>query len=95
MKNINAKEIAPGNDVTSDAELIKFLKAYALSVYHPVGTCKMGLDSTSVVDPELRVHGVEGLRVADASILPQLISGNTNAISNVIGVKCADMIEKN
>ena len=80
---------------TDDVELEKFLRATALSVYHPVGTCKMGLDSTSVVDPELRVHGVEGLRVADASILPQLISGNTNAICNVIGVKCADMVERN
>ena len=78
MNNLSAKEVAPGIDVTNDAELEKFLKATALSVYHPVGTCKMGLDSTSVVDPELRVHGVEGLRVADASILPQLISGNTN-----------------
>lgn len=95
MNNLNAKEVAPGIDVTNDAELEKFLKATALSVYHPVGTCKMGLDSTSVVDPELRVHGVEGLRVADASILPQLISGNTNAICNVIGVKCADMVERN
>ena len=95
MNNLNAKEVAPGIDVTNDAELEKFLKATALSVYHPVGTCKMGLDSTSVVDPELRVHGVEGLRVADASILPQLISGNTNAICNVIGVKCADMVEQN
>ena len=52
----------------------------------------MGLDSSSVVDPELRVHDVKNLRVADASILPELISGNTNAISNVIGIKCADMI---
>ena len=95
MNNLNAKEVAPGIDVTNDAELEKFLKATALSVYHPVGTCKMGLDSTSVVDPELRVHGVEGLRVADASILPQLISGNTNAICNVIGIKCADMVERN
>ena len=59
MNNLNTKEIAPGVEVTNDVELEKFLRANALSVYHPVGTYKIGLDSTSVVDPELRVHGVE------------------------------------
>ena len=92
MKELNAKEIAPGEEITNNDMLKNFLKSTALSVYHPVGTCKMGLDSSSVVDPELRVHDVKNLRVADASILPELISGNTNAISNVIGIKCADMI---
>ena len=63
-----------------------------MSVYHPVGTCKMGEGDECVVDNHLKVNGISGLRVADASILPELISGNTNAISNVIGIKCADMI---
>ena len=72
--------------------LLKFLRAKAMSVYHPVGTCRMGRDENAVVDDQLRVHGVVGLRVVDASIMPTLISGNTNAPSIMIGEKAADMI---
>ena len=86
-------EIAPGADVTSDEALVDYIRATGSSVYHPVGTCKMGNDPMAVVDPELRVHGVEGLRVVDASIMPTLTTGNTNAPTIAIAEKAADLIK--
>ncbi|MDZ7627221.1 MAG: GMC family oxidoreductase N-terminal domain-containing protein [Parvularculaceae bacterium] len=80
-----------GPDCT-DEELIAGIRARADTIYHPVGTCRMGTDTRAVVDPQLRVKGVDGLRVADASIMPNLISGNTNAPSIMIGEKAADLI---
>jgi choline dehydrogenase-like flavoprotein len=85
-------EIDPGPKVTSDAQLIEFIRNTAETIYHPVGTCKMGADEMAVVDDRLRVRGIAGLRVADASIMPRLIGGNTNAPSMVIGEKAARMI---
>jgi choline dehydrogenase-like flavoprotein len=85
-------EIDPGPAITSDAQLIEFIRNNAETIYHPVGTCKMGQDDMAVVDDRLRVHGITGLRVADASIMPRLIGGNTNAPSMVIGEKAARMI---
>jgi choline dehydrogenase-like flavoprotein len=85
-------ELAPGPLVQSDEELRHWVRHNAESVYHPVGTCKMGLDALAVVDPRLRVHGLEGLRVVDASIMPSLIGGNTNAAATMIGEKGAAMI---
>lgn len=86
------KEILPGEDVQDDDALREFIRQKAETIYHPVGTCKMGHDGQAVVDDRLRVHGLEALRVADASIMPTLIAGNTNAASIMIGGKAADMI---
>jgi choline dehydrogenase-like flavoprotein len=72
--------------------LIPLIRAHADTIYHPVGTCRMGGDEASVLDPQLRVRGVEGLRVVDASVMPTLISGNTQAPSGMIGERAADFI---
>ena len=64
------------------------------TVFHPTSTCKMGIDATAVVDPELRVRGVAGLRVADASVMPTVVSGNTNAATIMIGERCADLVRQ-
>jgi choline dehydrogenase len=87
------KEITPGADIQSDADLEAYIRDTCSTVWHPVGTCKMGIDSMAVVDPELRVHGVEGLRVVDASIMPTITTGNTNAPTIMIGEKAADLIK--
>ena len=87
-------EAAPGAGRTTDDAIIDWVKSAAETTYHPVGTCKMGSDPMAVVDAELRVHGIAGLRVADASIMPTLTSGNTNAPSIMIGEKAADMVLK-
>ena len=85
LDGIVTGEITPGVDMDDDAELLQWVKENAETTYHPVGTCKMGHDPMAVVDDQLRVHGIEGLRVADASIMPTLTSGNTNAPSIMIG----------
>lgn len=85
-------EIFPGAAVQSDADIEAFVQRKAETIYHPVGTCKMGADPMAVVDHRLHVHGVEGLRVVDASIMPTLIAGNTNAPTMMIAEKGADMI---
>ena len=82
----------PGNACASDADLAEYVRHNAISVYHPVGTCRMGNDGGAVVDAALRVHGLSGLRVVDASIMPTLVSGNTNAPAIMIGEKGADLI---
>ena len=88
---LEAEEFAPGARVNSDEELLDFVTRTAETTYHPVGTCRMGSDPLAVVDDQLRVHGIAGLRVADASIMPTLTSGNTNAPSIMIGEKAARM----
>jgi len=84
--------IFPARSDLSDAELVDFVRAKAETVYHPIGTCRMGGDAASVVDPQLRVRGVDGLRVVDASVMPNLIGGNTNAPTIMIAERAADLI---
>jgi choline dehydrogenase len=86
------EELLPGPDTQSDEDILEFIRNTGESVYHPVGTCKMGSDDMAVVDDRLKVHGIEGLRIADASIMPTIISGNTHATTVLIGERCADFI---
>src|SRR5579864_672125 len=89
-----ARELAPGADIASDDDLDAYIRATAATAHHPLGTCKMGAatDRMAVVDPELRLHGVEGLRVVDASVMPDLVGGNINAPVIMIAEKAADLI---
>jgi choline dehydrogenase len=90
--DIRGAELAPGVNARSDAELESFVRRSASTTWHPSGTCKMGNDETAVVDSCLRVHGTECLRVVDASIMPTIVSGNTNAPTIMIAEKAADLI---
>lgn len=92
MASCVSREITPGTDLQSDEELLEYCKASGLSLLHPVGTCSMGNTKESVVDSRLRVHGMAGLRVIDASIMPRIVTGNTNAAAIMIGEKGAAMI---
>jgi choline dehydrogenase len=87
------RELAPGIEVQSDAQLDEFIRNAVESAYHPCGTCKMGVDRMAVVDPECRVHGIEGLRVIDSSIMPQVTTGNLNAPTIMIAEKAADIVK--
>jgi choline dehydrogenase len=92
MRRLIAEERAPGSVCESDADLLAYARATGTTVYHPTSTCRMGSDPDAVVDQRLRVNGFERLRVVDASIMPTLVSGNTNAAAVMIGEKGADMI---
>jgi choline dehydrogenase-like flavoprotein len=92
MRSLGFRELAPGEGDKSDLELEQHARALAKTVYHPAGTCKMGNDDMAVVDNRLRVIGVPRLRVADASIMPTLVSGNTNAPCIMIAERCADFL---
>ncbi len=90
---VRGPEISPGADKESEAELIADIRAVSSTSFHPIGTCKMGVDELAVVDPKLRVRGVEGLRVADASVMPTMITGHLNAAAIMIAEKAADLIK--
>ena len=94
LKAIRGEEHSPGAGVQTDAEIDAFIQRAGETIYHPVGTCKMGAagDSMAVVDDQLRVMGIEGLRVIDASVIPLLVGGNTNAPTIMIAEKAADLL---
>jgi choline dehydrogenase len=92
MRHYIESEYLPGAQIRGDDELLDYARRYGGTIYHPAGTCKMGSDPRAVVDQELRVHGIDGLRVADASIMPTLVSGNTNAACIMIGEKLSDLV---
>ena len=87
------RELVPGDKYVTDDELLEAIRKKSSTVYHPVGTCRMGEDERSVVDPELKVRGVDGLRVIDASVMPKITSANTNAATYMIAEKAAEMIK--
>lgn len=95
LSRYNPKEILPGPGIEDEADLVKAVGDVATTIFHPVGTCKMGADAQSVVDTELRVRGITGLRVVDASIMPKIVSGNTASPVIMIAEKAADMIKLN
>src|SRR5690606_14276190 len=87
-----AEEYRPGPQTDGDAALLEFVRDYGATIFHPVGTCKMGSGPDAVVDARLRVHGLAGLRVVDASVMPTLVSGNTHWPTVMIAEKASDMI---
>jgi choline dehydrogenase len=89
---VRAEETEPGGDTRSRAEIEAFIRRAADTIYHPAGTCRMGPDERAVVDASLRVHGVENLRVADASVMPNVVNGNTHAACVMIGERAADLL---
>ena len=92
MDDWRVSELSPGADCRSDADWLTFARANGQTIYHAAGTCRMGNDPLSVVDPQLRVHGIDGLRVIDASIMPEMVSGNTQAAVMMLAAKGADIV---
>ena len=92
FKKYEPEEFRPGIDIKDDEDLLKAASNDAQTIFHPVGTCKMGNDENSVVNEKLNVHGIKNLRVVDASIMPNITSGNTNAPTIMIAEKASDMI---
>jgi choline dehydrogenase len=92
MAKYVAEEMEPGTSCVSDHDILDYVRRRGSTVYHPVSTCRMGPDANAVVDQRLKVRGFTGLRVIDASIMPAVVSGNTNAATIMIGEKGADMV---
>jgi choline dehydrogenase len=94
LARFRPQEILPGREYDSDEELIRRAGDIATTIFHPVGTCKMGNDTLAVVDPTLNVHGIDRLRIVDASIMPKIVSGNTNSPVIMIAEKASEIILK-
>jgi choline dehydrogenase-like flavoprotein len=94
LAGLGGRELAASANARTDAQIEQFIRNFADTIYHPVGTCRMGPGPGDVVDTELRVHGIDGLRVVDASIMPRIVSGNTNAPVIMIAEKAAEMIRQ-
>jgi choline dehydrogenase len=94
FERYRATEIAPGTGVQSDDEIADFIRSSSYTVHHQVGTCRMGSGAEAVVDPQLRLKGLSGLRVVDASVIPSIVGGNTNAVVVMIAEKAADLIRQ-
>ena len=92
ISQLITREVLPGADAQSDDELLDYARSIGQTIWHTVGTCKMGTDGMAVVDPHLKVTGLRGLRVADASVIPFIVSANTNAAAYAVGEKCADLM---
>lgn len=92
LASVGGRELATSANARSEQQIEAFVRSHADTIYHPVGTCRMGSDAMAVVDAQLRVHGIEGLRVVDASVMPSIVGGNTNAPVIMIGEKAADLI---
>jgi choline dehydrogenase len=93
LEGFTGEELMPGSNFQSKKELEEFVRQFGASAFHPTSSCKMGRDSMAVVDPELRVYGVAGLRVADASVMPDIVNSPPNATCIMIGEKAADFIK--
>lgn len=94
MRSLVRREVSPGPDARSDADLLEFCRNHGATIFHPSGTCRMGHDALAVVDERLRVHGVAGLRIVDCSVMPTLVSGNTNAPVVAMAEKAVDLIRE-
>lgn len=92
MQRYIESELSPGADVDSDEQWLDFARRNGQTIYHPIGTCRMGADAGAVTDPRLRVNGIAGLRVVDASVMPKMVSGNTQAAVMMVAERGAEMI---
>jgi choline dehydrogenase len=94
IEKISVSETLPGEHIKSDNEILNFVKNNGATVYHAIGSCRMGVDRSAVVSPSLKIRGLESIRIADASIMPTMPSGNTNAATLMIAEKASDLIKK-
>ncbi|BCO28391.1 oxygen-dependent choline dehydrogenase [Rhodoferax lithotrophicus] len=94
MRPFVKREVKPGPELSSDADLLEFCRNHRATIFHPVGTCRMEADVLAVVDPRLRVNGITGLRVVDCCVMPTLVSGNTYAAAVMLAEKAADLVRE-